>query len=111
MIEVEKQGRGAGLKRVKPSSPKPKGKAFGLMGLGVISLCGIACSLPLLLGGLAIGSAAVWSFLSLTWPIALGLLAFVTGLGWFIIARKNNQSPTGTIGCSSDSACGCKDMG
>ncbi|HEX2912410.1 MAG TPA: hypothetical protein VH186_16500 [Chloroflexia bacterium] len=71
-----------------------KTKKLGLAGLGIISLCGLACSLPVLVGGLIVGAAAVWSVLSLTWPIALGLVALAATATWFYLAAKNNRTRT-----------------
>ncbi len=115
---------------LKPSSTKttaPKASSLGWWsGIGVIVLCGICCSLPLLGGGLAIGGTGLLAFLNVTglwlWlAVALTVLLIVSLL--IIRLRRSNrvQTESGPGGlsmksctcenngasCPSDHSCGC----
>ncbi|HEX2909909.1 MAG TPA: hypothetical protein VH186_03805 [Chloroflexia bacterium] len=100
-----------------------------MAGIGIISLCGLACSLPVLLGGLAIGGTAVWSFLSLSWSVAVGVVVLIVLTAWFLVRIRNNRAkmaglmvgranasvtksdgsvPVEGSACSADSSCDCK---
>ena len=100
---------------------KSKAGAGGLLGLGIITLCGICCSLPLLAGsGLALGGAAVLAFLSAAWPILLGIVVVISALGGIFLVRQTRprgelSNPTISSGeteacnaCNLDGSCGCK---
>jgi hypothetical protein len=92
----------------------------GVGGLGIIALCGLCCSLPLLAGGgLALGGASVLACLGATWPIiavVVGLAVLATGIVWLRqTSRRNPASLPMTSGetgecsaCSLDGSCGCK---
>lgn len=130
MKQIEKPGGNLRLDgSIRKISRKPKAKDLGLAGIGIISLCGLACSLPVLLGGLAIGGTAVWSFLSLSWLVAGGIVVLIMMAAWFLVRIRNtrakmsrlmvggaNASVTKSDGsvpvegsaCSADSSCGCK---
>lgn len=91
-----------------------------LAGLGVIALCGLCCSLPLLAGGgLALGGAAVLAFLGANWQIIagiIGLAVLTVGVGLVRQTRRrkpaNFPAASGETGecsaCSLDGSCGCQ---
>ena len=85
-----------------------------LAGLGVIALCGLCCSLPLLAGsGLALGGAAVLAFLGANWQIVAGIIGFTILAGGVILVRQaRSRVASGETGdcsaCSLDGSCSCK---
>ena len=130
MNQIEKPGGNLRLdSSIHKIGRKPKVKDLGLAGIGIISLCGLACSLPVLLGGLAIGGTAVWSFLSLSWLVAGGVVVLIMIAAWFLVRIRNTRAKmsrlmvgrtnagvtksdgsvlvAGSVS-SADSSCGCK---
>jgi hypothetical protein len=79
-------------------------KKGALLGAGVIGLCALACSIPLLIGGASVLSVSA-IFLEPVELIAVGVV--VVGLGIWYFQRKKKSSCNSTS-CSTDGSCGCK---
>jgi hypothetical protein len=103
------------------NKPKPGTSVSGLVGLGIIALCGLCCSLPLVAGsGLAISVAAALAFLSVAWPVVLGIIGLTILISGAIVVRRTGRranpgnSPTSfsemaaCSACNVDGSCGCQ---
>lgn len=101
--------------------PKKIARGFGWSGFGIIVLCGICCSLPLLGGGLAVGGAALLAFLNLTWfwvgvmPILIISAILLSRRYWGRPGITTSGSPRRFAqscakkgdSCPTDHSCGC----
>lgn len=96
-----------------------KSKSSGVIwtGLGILALCGICCSAPILAGiGAAIGATALLSF---AWPtIGLGVAVLLGAILFIVIltrkykathsASMNSGASCSSSKCSVDGSCSCK---
>lgn len=103
------------------SSKKKAGNLGWLSGVGIIIMCGICCSLPLLGGGLAIGGTALLAFFNVSWVwLGFGLISIIVTL---LLTRRywsrpahSGSSSSGRLAkscisnggkCPADRSCGC----
>lgn len=83
-------------------------QAVGWTGLGLVALCGICCSAPLLAGVMLAGGSIIAFLATIAWPLAI-LVGLSLLIGLFFWVRRPKTTCQNLAGsCGADGACGCK---
>lgn len=84
-------------------------QAIGWTGLGLVALCGICCSAPLLAGIVLAGGSVLAFLATFAWPLAvLAGVGLLIGLFFWLRRRPQTACRNSAGSCSANGACSCK---